>query len=209
MGAVGLCQLERSFSHLTGVLRFVRGWRSDLLGDGGLGGEKLQSGCGFDRQGGVCGFVEVWRELLADRGAVHRFLFGDLPFPDVCSEVFYGSARNFAGVWRVPVEHADAVCHDCDAAVWVVGGSRGQAGVADDAGIAAADSGVSDDGLHARQLVCADGDDGRGVFVDPGGDVAVGGLHCGSVEAGHGVWIDDHDPEYWVVWTESTGRVGE
>ena len=61
--------------------------------------------------------------------------------------------------------------------------------------------GISDDGLHAHQLICADGHDGGRVFADPGGDVAVGGLHCGPIEVGDGVWVDDHDPEHRAVWT--------
>ena len=30
----------------------------------------------------------------------------------------------------------------------------------------------------------------------PGSDVAVGSLHRGSIEAGHGLWLDDDDPEH-------------
>jgi hypothetical protein len=44
LGALGLCQLERSFSHLIGILGVVRRGGCRLLGDGGVGGEELHPG---------------------------------------------------------------------------------------------------------------------------------------------------------------------
>src|SRR5579863_2784180 len=153
--------------------------------------------------------MEVRRELLADRCSVHCLLLSHLPFPDLCGEVLHGGARHFARIWRIPVEHVDSVCHDCDAAVWFVGGPRGQARSADDVWVFIADSRLSDDGLYPHQLICADGDDGSGVFVDTGGNVAFGGLYCGSIEAGNGLWVDDHDSKYRPVWTQLARGMGQ
>ena len=47
-----------------------------------------------------------------------------------------------------------------------------------------------------RQPVHSDGDDGNRLLPDPGHHVAVGGLHRGSRKAGHGLWVDDDDPEH-------------
>src|SRR4029077_12404161 len=84
-------------------------------------------------------------------------------------------------IWRISGEHSDRLHNVWDACVWTVCRPLGKAGALDDVWIDAPDSGLPDDGLYQRVTVRAHGDDGRGVLVGPGGDVAVRGLYRRSV----------------------------
>ena len=62
---------------------------------------------------------------------------------------------------------------------------------------------------YPGNLYMPDGDDGSRLFADSGRDVAIGGLHRRAVEAGNGLWPDDHDPEHRPLWPQPADRLGE
>ena len=58
-------------------------------------------------------------------------------------------------------------------------------------------------------LYVPDGHHGDCVLADPRGDVAIGRLHRGSIQAGHRLRPHDDDSEHWPVRLQPAGRLGQ